>query len=430
MKLSDLFEAKLSKWEVSVETGPYQYVTITVNAVDKADAEKKAMAEAKRRKLNSPMLGQAKLIKEAGESSPFRKNQKVVLSDKGLLGTVESVSKAWEYFTVKFVDGRHADVNFNQAHKLKKFTGQMVTAKQNAEISELLQYGNDPEEVAKIMRVPIDTVLQLKPEKTFTEATKAPLVPQLGMGDSRSARELKDQITNGSDEFVKDLANSKESIMNSKILNMQIRLAKTEWAKRQKTKVTEGQYEMMLSNGSVKKFVAKDDKDAKRIAKGYGAKSVIKLKGGVPAGKLSEGKMRKESASDIFYRYEKLKKSFVNPTPEQKKMLDNVLAMATAAMDEQFKKTQSNLEAKFAGSDWWEEVKKMYKVKEEGNKWVVVSNARDWKQTKDWEFDTKYEALEQLEKLVKYKAADRKAGKGDVEKDFERVDALRKREQA
>lgn len=381
MKLSDLFEAKLSKWEVSVEVGPHQFVTITVNATDKADAEKKAMAEAKRRKLNSPMLGQAKLIKEAGESFPFRKNQKVVLSDKGLLGTVESVSKAWEYFTVKFVDGRQANVNFNQAHKLKKFTGQMVTAKQNAEISELLQYGNDPEEVAQIMRVPIDTVLQLKPEKSVTEATKAPLVPQLGMGDSRSARELKDQITNGSDEFVKDLANSKESIMNSKILNMQIRLAKTEWAKRQKTKVT-------------------------------------------------EGKMRKESASDIFYRYEKLKKSFVNPTPEQKKMLDNVLAMATAAMDEQFKKTQSNLEAKFAGSDWWEEVKKMYKVKEEGNKWVVISNARDWKQTKDWEFDTKYEALEQLEKLVKYKAADRKAGKGDIEKDFERVDALRKREQA
>ena len=316
MKLSDLFEAKLSKWEVSVETGPHQFVTITVNAADKADAEKKAMAEAKRRRLNSPMLGQAKLVKEAGQSSPFRKNEKVVLSDKGLLGTVESVSKAWEYFTVKFVDGRHANVNFNQAHKLKKFTGQMVTAKQNAEISELLQYGNDPEEVAKIMRIPLDTVLQLKPEKSFTEEH------------------------------------------------------------------------------------------------------------------VAEGKMRKESASDIFYRYEKLKKSFVNPTPEQKKMLDNVLAMATAAMDEQFKKTQSNLEAKFAGSDWWEEVKKMYKVKEEGNKWVVISNARDWKQTKDWEFDTKYEALEQLEKLVKYKAADRKAGKGDVEKDFERVDALRKREQA
>lgn len=145
---------------------------------------------------------------------------------------------------------------------------------------------------------------------------------------------------------------------------------------------------------------------------------------------VTEGKMRKETASDAFYRYDKLKKSFKNPTPDQQKLLDNVLALANSLMDEQFKKTQSNLEAKFAGSDWWEEVKKMYEVKEEGNKWVVVSNARDWKQTKDWEYDTKYEALEQLEKLIKYKAADRKAGKGSVDKDFERIDALRAKQEA
>ena len=52
--------------------------------------------------------------------------------------------------------------------------------------------------------------------------------------------------------------------------------------------LNEGQYEMMMRNGQVKKFVAKDDADAKRIAAGHGAKSVIKLRGGVPAGKVSE----------------------------------------------------------------------------------------------------------------------------------------------
>ena len=52
--------------------------------------------------------------------------------------------------------------------------------------------------------------------------------------------------------------------------------------------LNEGQYEMMMRNGQVKKFVAKDDADAKRIAAGHGAKSVIRLKGGVPAGKVSE----------------------------------------------------------------------------------------------------------------------------------------------
>ena len=64
-------------------------------------------------------------------------------------------------------------------------------------------------------------------------------------------------------------------------------------AKRAKKGVSEGEvktqkYEMMLRNGQVKKFVAKDDADAKRIAAGHGAKSVIKLRGGVPAGKVSE----------------------------------------------------------------------------------------------------------------------------------------------
>jgi hypothetical protein len=52
--------------------------------------------------------------------------------------------------------------------------------------------------------------------------------------------------------------------------------------------INEGQYEMMMRNGQVKKFIAKDDADAKRIAAGHGAKSVIKLRGGVPAGKVAE----------------------------------------------------------------------------------------------------------------------------------------------
>ena len=52
--------------------------------------------------------------------------------------------------------------------------------------------------------------------------------------------------------------------------------------------LNEGQYEMMMRNGQVKKFIAKDDADAKRIAAGHGAKSVIRLKGGVPAGKVAE----------------------------------------------------------------------------------------------------------------------------------------------
>jgi hypothetical protein len=56
-------------------------------------------------------------------------------------------------------------------------------------------------------------------------------------------------------------------------------------------------YEMMLRNGQVKKFVAKDDADAKRIAAGQGAKSLIKLKGGIPAGKVAEGELDEKAVS-------------------------------------------------------------------------------------------------------------------------------------
>jgi len=72
--------------------------------------------------------------------------------------------------------------------------------------------------------------------------------------------------------------------------------------------LNEGQYEMMMRNGQVKKFIAKDDADAKRIAAGHGAKSVIKLRGGVPAGKVSEqgvAEAFENDESNLFYIYDK-----------------------------------------------------------------------------------------------------------------------------
>lgn len=131
------------------------------------------------------------------------------------------------------------------------------------------------------------------------------------------------------------------------------------------------------------------------------------------------GKMKETTAESDFARYQSLKKSNADPA-----MLAKVLAMATAKMDEKFKNKKRDYESKYAGSDWWEEVKKMYKIEEQGNKFVVISNARDWKQTKDWEFDTKYQAIEQIEKLIGYKHNDRKAGHGSHDKDFERVEKL------
>ena len=134
---------------------------------------------------------------------------------------------------------------------------------------------------------------------------------------------------------------------------------------------------------------------------------------------LIEG-MKKETAESAFMRYQSLKKS------NNHELAEKVLAQANSLMDEKFKLKKRDYEEKYSGTDWWEVVKKIYKVEEQGNKWVVISNATDWKHTKDWEFDTKYEAVEQIEKLIGYKFNDRKKGIGSHEKDYKRVDKLTK----
>lgn len=70
-----------------------------------------------------------------------------------------------------------------------------------------------------------------------------------------------------------------------------------------KQSVAEGstqKYEMMLRNGQVKRFVAKDDADAKRIAAGHGAKSVIRMKGNVPGDKIGEQGVAEGSEADAY----------------------------------------------------------------------------------------------------------------------------------
>jgi hypothetical protein len=47
-------------------------------------------------------------------------------------------------------------------------------------------------------------------------------------------------------------------------------------------------YEMMFKNGQVKRFSAMNDNEARKIAAGHGAKSVIKMKGNVPGDKIGE----------------------------------------------------------------------------------------------------------------------------------------------
>jgi hypothetical protein len=137
---------------------------------------------------------------------------------------------------------------------------------------------------------------------------------------------------------------------------------------------------------------------------------------------ILEGKMKQESAADAFARYEKLKKSNADP-----KMLANVLKIANDLMTYEMKAKIKTLDDKYSGEDWWDTVKTFYKVEERNHEWAVVSDARDWKEEKEWVYPTKYEADEQLYKLITYKVRDRKLGHGSEDKDFERAAVLAKR---
>jgi len=58
-------------------------------------------------------------------------------------------------------------------------------------------------------------------------------------------------------------------------------------------------YEMMFKNGQVKRFSAMNDNEARKIAAGHGARSVIRMKGNVPGDKIGEQGVAEGSDRDM-----------------------------------------------------------------------------------------------------------------------------------
>lgn len=128
----------------------------------------------------------------------------------------------------------------------------------------------------------------------------------------------------------------------------------------------------------------------------------------------------KETASQAFARLEKFKKLWANPSPEQQRTLDGIEKIANSLMDTEMDSKLKSFETKHAGADWWQLGKKLYPVSQDDNEWVVKSEAKDWTVGKEWRYDYKVQALEQVQKLMQYKSRDRKAGYGDKEEDLEK----------
>jgi hypothetical protein len=103
-------------------------------------------------------------------------------------------------------------------------------------------------------------------------------------GEIGTIRQIKHGLFKGAPKtYFVDLDNGKQA---DNLPASALRLVKDQGVAEGEVKTQK--YEMMMRNGQVKKFVAKDDADAKRIAKGHGAKSVIRMKGNVPGDKIAE----------------------------------------------------------------------------------------------------------------------------------------------
>jgi len=135
-------------------------------------------------------------------------------------------------------------------------------------------------------------------------------------------------------------------------------------------------------------------------------------------------KALKQTAAQTFEILQKLKKQYaVNPTELLATTIENTERRANALMDDEMAAKLKNFTEKNQGAEWWTLMEKLYPItrNEDFNVFVVTSIARDWTETKDWEFKYKYEALEKVKQLVLWKHLDRKRGFGDVEADMEKV---------
>ncbi len=132
-------------------------------------------------------------------------------------------------------------------------------------------------------------------------------------------------------------------------------------------------------------------------------------------------KQQKQTASNTFQILESMKRQYAaNPTPLGKLTIENLERMAHFLMDVEMGAKLKSFESKHHGADWWAVMEKNYPVSFDDVRqaWVVTSNARDWEESKDWEFAYKFDALQKVRQLVLWVNTNRKRGFGDREQDL------------
>lgn len=129
---------------------------------------------------------------------------------------------------------------------------------------------------------------------------------------------------------------------------------------------------------------------------------------------------KKEKASDASARYEKFKAMLDAGSPGvTAAQVNGIKKIADDLWDQELKAREKHL-VDTHGAEWYELVKKQYPIEKIDDDWVVKSKIRDWTDEKEWAFGYKAQAVEKVEKLVKWLAQGRKRGFGDKDADIQK----------
>jgi hypothetical protein len=140
-------------------------------------------------------------VAEAAGSPSFRKGQKVLIVKQGVIATVTKIDKKWGYITVQTNDGRMAQIDERQFNQIKAYHGPMLSPSVTSEITELLNNGTSPDDVADIMSLPVEVVAEFMPnQQGVTEGSNGEYDDESGMAETnlhtiaRAAKGLLDTI--------------------------------------------------------------------------------------------------------------------------------------------------------------------------------------------------------------------------------------------
>lgn len=137
-------------------------------------------------------------------------------------------------------------------------------------------------------------------------------------------------------------------------------------------------------------------------------------------------------AEELQFQYEKFVELAKQASNDEDRILrtkiaNNYLQMWTDAVAKETAEREEKIKNKIIAKgvdyeEWLKWAESLYSINKEGNKVFLRSNARDWKEDREWDFNFEIDAKEKRLQLVGWKIHDRNRGRGDMSKDLSKLD--------